>query len=209
MMISRRAFLKGGASVGAAALMLAFPLAAAAEGDQEQNGLDEVKILQSAAEDGYLRITLDTVSRSANKDNPDASLVMLGFSVTNLTAAPVWLYHVHGYPMREYYDGSNCAAGTFQGQAIQTQMVLSDQMVKLDQSTDEGKNLCVSYGVNPGETIQLTITGSMASEAGTLSLTLTPPEQHGANADAHHSTYSFAVEFPQKCTPDSVQIGYQ
>ena len=157
--------MKGGARVGAAALMLAFPLAAAAEGDQEQNGLDEVKILQSAAEDGYLRITLDTVSRSANKDNPDSSLVMLGFSVTNLTAAPVWLYHVHGYPMREYYDGSNCAAGTFQGQAIQTQMVLSDQMVKLDQSTDEGKNLCVSYGVNPGETIQLTITGSMASEA--------------------------------------------
>lgn len=208
MLISRRSFLKGSARAGAAALLLAVPMGAHAESYEAENALEEVKISQPAAEDGYLRVTLDTVSRSTYKNDVNSSLLMLGFSVTNRTSETVWLYHVHGYPMGEYYNGSNCVQGTFHDQAIQVQMVLSDKMTKLDQTSEDGKNLCISYGVGPGETIELTATGSMSSEAGTLTLTLNPPEQHGGNAGAHSSNYTFEVEFPQKCGPDGVQMAY-
>lgn len=208
MKISRRAFLKYSAQAGAAALMLAFPKAACAASLEEQNGLEKVTIKTPAAEDGYLKVTLDTVSRSAYKDQPGSSLLMLGFTVTNLTGSPVWLYHVHGNPFGEYEDGSSTISGSFGGQPFQAQITRNDQMAQEDQTSADGSEPYIAYGVSPGQTIQVSATGSMSSEAGTLTLTFSPPEQSGANAGVHSSVYTFEVEFPQKCTSDSLQMAY-
>lgn len=209
MKISRRTFLKRSAQAGAAAaLMLAFPLAASAGSREEENGLEEVTIKTPSTEDGYLRVTLDTVSRSAYQDNPASSLVMLGFTVTNRTGSPVWLYHVHGNAFGQYEDGSSTIGGSFGGQAFKAQITRNDQMAQSEQTSEDGSGVCVSYGVNPGQTIQVSATGSMSSEAGTLTLTFSPPEQTGPNEGVHNSVYTFEVEFPHKCTSDSLQMAY-
>lgn len=209
MMISRRSFLKAGARAGAAALLLAFPGAAYAEGEKEQtNALDGASIQQSASEDGYLRIKLDSISRSVYKDEEPSCLVLLGFTVTNLTGETVWLYHLHSNPFGEYYDGSGCIGGTFGDQAFQAQITRNDKMVQAEQTSEDGSGTCVSYGVGPGETIQVNATGSMNSAAGTLTLTFTPPEQPGANAGAHNTIHTFEVAFSEPCTSGSLQIAY-
>lgn len=208
MMISRRSFLKGSARVGAAALALAMQPAAFAAGENQLAAKDSVQIVQSASEDSCLRITLDSVSRSVYAQQEPSCLVLLGFSVTNLTGEPVWLYHLHGNPFGAYDDGSNSIGGTFNGEPFKAQITRNDQMAESDQTTADGSETCIYYGVNPGETIELTITGSMSSEAGTLTLTITPPEQPGANAAAHNTAHTFEVQFTQKCSSGSVQMAY-
>lgn len=207
MLISRRSFLKGTARAGAAALLLTLPVPAHAASDKQMSAADSVKILQATSEDAYLQIKLDSVSRSVYGQQEPSCLVLLGFSVTNRTSEPVWLYHLHGNPFGEYYDGSTGISGTFQDQAFQVQITRSDDMAQADQTTADG-TVCTAYGVNPGETIEVTATGSMSSEAGTLTLTFTPPEQHGANAGAHDTTHTFKVEFSQKCDSSSLQMAY-
>lgn len=207
MLISRRSFLKGTARAGAAALLLTLPVPACAASDKQLSGRDSVKILQATSEDAYLQIKLDSVSRSVYGQQEPSCLVLLGFSVTNRTSEPVWLYQLHGNPFGAYYDGSTGISGTFLDKAFQIEITRNDSMAQTDQTTADGK-VYSAYGVNPGETIQMTATGSMSSEAGTLTLTLTPPEQPGANAGAHDTTHTFEVEFSQKCDSSSVQMAY-
>lgn len=210
MMISRRSFLKCGAEAGAAALSLAFPLAAHAQDgtDQQNSGMGGVEIAQSTAEDGYLRITLNTISRSIYKDAEPSCLVLLGFNVTNLTGEPVWLYHVRGSAFGQYEDGSGRINGSFGDQAFQAQIARSEEMAESDQSTGDGTDSRISYGVNPGQTIGVSATGALNSGTGTLTLTFTPPEQSGANAGVHNSTYTFTVNFSEPCGPDDLQMAY-
>lgn len=207
MMISRRSFLKGSAKAGAAVLMLAFPMAAQADsGKDEINGMGGVQIVQSTSEDGYLRVTLDTVSRSVYREEEPSCVVLLGFTITNLTSQPVWLYHVHSNAFGEYSDGSGVVGGSFAGQPFQAQMARSDEMAEAQQTT--GDDPYVSYGINPGQTIEVSANGSMSSGAGTLTLTFNPPEQDGANAGAHNSTYTFEVTFSETCTSGTMQMAY-
>lgn len=205
-MISRRSFLKGSAMAGAAALMLAFPAGACAE--EGQNAFEGAAILQSASEDGYLRMTLDSVSRSRYKDGEPSCLVLLGFTVTNLTAEPVWLYHVHDNPFGEYYDGSGVIEGTFGSQTFKAQISRNDKMAQSQQPSEDGSDPGIAYGINPGQTIQISASGSLNSDAGTLTLTFSPPEQQGANAGAHDTTHTFEVSFSEPCTSDSLQMAY-
>lgn len=208
MIISRRAFLKGSARVGAAALALALPTAAYADGENQLDAMDSVRIVQSASKDSCLRITLDSVSRSVYAQQEPSCLVLLGFSVTNLTGEPVWLYHLHSNPFGAYDDGSNSIGGSFNGEPFKAQFTRNDQMAESDQTTADGSDVCIYYGVNPGDTIEMTMTGSLSSEAGTLTIAITPPEQAGANAAAHNTTHTFKVEFSQKCDAGSVQMAY-
>lgn len=210
MMISHRSFLKYSAAAGAAALNLAFPLAARAEtADQENGGQGGVEILQSTAEDGYLRVTLNTVSRSVYRDKEPACLVLLGFTVTNLTGEPVWIYHVHSNAFGQYEDGSQTIGGSFGGEAFQAQITRSEKMAQTTQAAADGDGQYVFYGVNPGQTIDVGATGTISSGAGTLTLTFTPPEQPGPNAGVHDSTHTFTVKFGQACGPDDLQMAYQ
>lgn len=207
MMISRRSFLKGSVRAGAAALMLAFPMAAQADsGNNEINGMGGVQIIQSTSEDGYLRVTMDTVSRSVYRQGEPSCLVLLGFTITNLTSQPVWLYHVRSNAFGEYSDGSDRITGSFGGQSFQAQMARSEEMAQSEQTI--GDEPYISYGINPGQTIEVSANGSMSSEAGTLTLTLNPPEQNGANAGVHNSTYTFEVTFSEKCNSGDMQMAY-
>lgn len=209
MMISRRSFLKYSAAAGAAALNLAFPLAARAQtgAGQENGGQGGAEITQSTAGDGYLQVTLNTVSRSVYRDSEPACLVLLGFEVTNRTGEPVWLYRVRSNAFGQYEDGSQTISGSFGDQAFQAQITRSDEMAQSTQTDGDGTEW-VFYGVNPGQTIGVSANGAVSSGAGTLTLTFTPPEQTGANAAVHNSTYTFTVNFGQPCGPDDLQMAY-
>lgn len=174
----------------------------------QTNAMGNVQIVRSTSSDSYLKVVLDTVSRSAYKDNPSSSLVLLGFTVTNLSSQPVWLYHVHGNAFGEYYDGSGVVGGSFAGQPFQAQLVRSEDMAESDQSTGADGELCISYGVNPGQTVEVSANGTMSSGAGTLTLSFNPPEQHGASAAAHNTTHTFEVTFPEACSPGDMQMAY-
>ena len=210
MIISRRSFLKCSAAAGAAALSLAFPLAASAqEGlDQHNGGKGGVEITQSTTEDGYLRVTLNTVSRSVYRQAEPSCLVLLGFTVTNLTGSPVWIYHAHSNAFGQYEDGSETIGGSFGDQAFQAKITHSEKMAQSEQSTGDGGESSVYYGVNPGQTLDISATGTMGSGAGTLTLTFTPPEQAGPNAGVHSSTHTFTVHFGEACGPDDLQMAY-
>lgn len=210
MMISRRSFLKCSAAAGAAALNLAFPLGASAEEGlgQQNGGSGGVEITQSTAEDSYLRVTLNTVSRSVYREAEPSCLVLLGFTITNRTGNPVWIYHVHDNPFGQYQDGSETIGGSFGDQAFQAQITRSEKMAQTTQSTGDGTESSTYYGVNPGQTIDVSATGTMGSGAGTLTLTFTPPEQEGPNAGVHSSTHTFTVKFGEACGPDDLQMAY-